>query len=55
MCDNERLNEYASWIDEATSKEELLDTLYDIRDDLTGEYDDDGDDDEGGRQYTFKR
>lgn len=26
MCDNERLNKYASWIDEATSKEELLDT-----------------------------
>ena len=48
MCDNEWLNKYASWIDEATSKEELLDTLYDIRDDLTGEYDDDGDDDEGG-------
>lgn len=55
MCDNEWLNKYASWIDEATSKEELLDTLYDIRDDLTGEYDDDGDDDEGGRQYTLKR
>ena len=55
MCDNERLNKYASWIDEATSKEELLDTLYDIRDDLTGEYDDDGDDHEGGRQYTLKR
>ena len=55
MCDNERLNKYASWIDEATSKEELLDTLYDIRDDLTGEYDDDGDDDEGGRQYPFTR
>lgn len=52
MCDNERLNEYASWINEVTSKEELLDTLYDIKDDLTGEYDDD---DEGGRQYTLKR
>ena len=56
MCDNEGLKEYASWIDEATSKEELLDTLNDIRDDLTGEYDDDNDgDDEGGRQYILKR
>lgn len=27
--------------------------IYAIRDDLTGEYDDDGDDDEGGRQYTL--
>ena len=43
MCDKEQLNEYASWIDEATSKEELLDALYDIKDDLTREDDDDND------------
>lgn len=54
MCDKEQLNEYASWIDEATSKEELLDALYDIKNDLTRE-DDDDNDDEGGRQYTLKR
>ena len=53
MCDSEQLQEYASWIDEATSKEELLDTLYDIRDDVTGENDED--EDEGGRQYTLSR
>lgn len=56
MCDNERLNEYLNWIDECTSKREVIDTAYDIRDDITGEYDDDDDDnEEGGRQYTLKR
>lgn len=51
MCDNEQLDEYASWIDEASSKDELLDILYDIRDDLTGE----NDEDDGGIQYTIKK
>lgn len=55
MCDEELLREYASWIDEANSKEDLLDALYDIRDDATGEYDDNDDEDEGGRQYTLTK
>lgn len=48
MCEN-RIEEYISWIDDATSKSELIDVLYDIKEDLTtpDEYDDE---EEGGRQ-----
>ena len=52
MCDNEQLNEYANWIDEAETKDELIEILYDIRDDLTEENDTE---DGGGREYTYKR
>ena len=45
-----RIEEYISWIDDATSKSELIDVLYDIKEDLTtpDEYDDE--EEEGGRQ-----
>lgn len=52
MCDSETLKEYANWVSESSSKEELLDALRDIRDDLTAE--DDSSDDEGGRQLILK-
>ncbi len=54
MCDNNLLNDYKEWIDEANSKSELKDTLYDIRNDLLDE-DTEEDEDGGGRQYTFRR
>lgn len=52
MCEN-RMEEYISWIDEATSKSELIDILKDIKEDITtpNEYNDD-DDESGGRQLT---
>ncbi len=51
MCDN-RIQDYINWVDESTSKSELLDTLKDIREDITTENEYDDDDDDGGRQYT---
>ncbi len=55
MCDNNPLNDYKEWIDEATSKSELKDTLYDIRNDALDEDTDDDNEEEGGRQYTLRR
>jgi len=52
MCDNNRIQDYINWVDESTSKSELLDTLKDIREDITTENEYDDDDDDGGRQYT---
>lgn len=51
MCED-RIEEYMSWVNEATSKIELIDVLNDIKEDITtpNEYDDD--DDGGGRQLT---
>lgn len=53
MC-YDRINDYMNWVDEATSKSELIEVLKDIKEDILvePEYDDDDDDDNtGGRQY----
>ena len=48
---SQALDVYGNWVDEASSKEELLDVLYDIENDLLSE---DDDDNEGGRQYSLR-
>lgn len=52
MMDENVLREYGEWIDEATTKSELIDTLYDIRNDVL---DDNDDDNSGGMTKILKR
>ncbi|MBQ4057465.1 MAG: hypothetical protein IJD40_00875 [Lachnospiraceae bacterium] len=53
MIDNNILNEYGEWVDEATSKSELIDILYDIRNDALDDNDDD--DNNGGMTKVLRR
>ena len=55
MCDNSRFDDYMQWIDESSNRSELLDTLYDIRDDILYGDEDIDDGEEGGHQFTLKR
>lgn len=52
MIDSDAIKEYISWVDEANSKAELIDTLKDIREDLLR---DDDADNEGGKQYSLRK
>ena len=53
MINEDVLNEYGKWIDEATSKAELKDILCDIRDDILS--DNDEDEDSGGMTKVLRR
>lgn len=50
--DENAINDYMNWVDESTSKTELIDTLYDIKNDIESENDDE---DNSGRAYIYKR
>ena len=53
MINEDVLNEYGKWIDEATSKAELKDILCDIRDDILS--DNDEDEDSGGMTKVLRK
>lgn len=54
--DIEYLKEDLNNLENASTREEILDALYDLRDDLTGNYEQDDDsDDDGGHAYILRK
>ena len=53
--DIEYLEEDLENLENASTRDEMLDALYDLRDDLTGNYEQDDDSDDGGDAYILRR
>ncbi len=53
--DIEYLEEDLENLENASTRDEMLDALYDLRDDLTGNYEQDDDSDDGGHAYILRR
>ena len=53
MINNDDIKEYMKWIDESTSKDELIETLKDIKTDISSDETDD--DNSGGYSLTLTK